>query len=192
MARNIIRMKIKVDHIEPEIWRRFLVYDTVTLHGFHKIIQTVMEWTDSHLYLFFFRGDTFSQDDGDFDAASIDSRSITLRGLHLSPRRKIHYTYDLGDNWEHTITVEKFFYDAPGGMAPLLLDGARNCPPEDCGSVPGYENIINALKNPQSAESRDLLDHYGDFAPESFDLQTIDDRLEQFRKQTVKRRKSRK
>lgn len=191
MARNIIRMKIRLDHIEPEIWRRFTVYDTVTLHKLHEIVQTVMGWTNTHLYLFFIGGDSFSVDDGDFDSVSIDSRRMTLRRLYLRPRQKIKYIYDLGDNWEHTITAEKFFDDAPEGMAPQLIEGARNCPPEDCGSIPGYEDILSAINNPSSSESQETLEFFGYFDPEFFDGQAIDNSLERFRKQTLRRKKRR-
>ena len=39
---KILQLKITLDEIEPEIWRRFLVEDNITFHQLHNIIQNVM------------------------------------------------------------------------------------------------------------------------------------------------------
>ena len=62
------------------------------------------------------------------------------------------YEYDFGDSWEHDLVVEAVLPPAPQGRPPVCLDGARACPPEDCGSVPGYEEILYVLEHPEAIE----------------------------------------
>ena len=48
----VFEMKITLLGVTPAIWRRFRVRSNITLHQFHIVLQTVMRWTDSHLYEF--------------------------------------------------------------------------------------------------------------------------------------------
>lgn len=83
---------------------------------------------------------------------------------------------DLGDNWEHVITVESFNdkpeYDPRGGA--FISDGARACPPEDVGGSDGYHDFIETLLvHPQSAEAQQMRDWAGGY----FDPQQCDIRI---------------
>jgi len=60
------------------------------------------------------------------------------------------YEYDFGDSWEHEITVQKIL-PAAGGATALCLDGAGACPPEDCGGIWGYAELLKTLKNPKTS-----------------------------------------
>ena len=104
MAR-ILQLRISLDRIKPEIWRKFLVEDSISFERLHKIIQTVMGWENYHLYDFNVNGNRFSIPDSNCDADIIDSRKVKLS--LLKPKQKFSYTYDFGDCWEHTIVVEK-------------------------------------------------------------------------------------
>ena len=58
----------------------------------------------------------------------------------------------------------------------------RACPPEDCGGVWGYTDLLTALADPDDAESEELLECLGDeFDPEAFDVDEANERLENFR-----------
>ena len=85
-------------------------------------------------------------------------------------RRSFSYEYDFGDGWRHRITIEKRLPSDPLRKPAALLDGERACPPEDCGGVPGYYNILEAKRTPRSAESREILDWLGPYQPASFKL----------------------
>ena len=53
---------------------------------------------------------------------------------------------------------------------PLCIGGARACPPEDCGGVPGYARLVAALADPDDAEHDELITWVGgNFDPEGFD-----------------------
>ena len=59
------------------------------------------------------------------------------------------YEYDFGDSWDHLITVERILPADPA-VAPRAecLEGARACPPEDCGGVGGYADLLKILRDP--------------------------------------------
>jgi len=52
--------------------------------------------------------------------------------------QKITYIYDFGDDWQHTIEVVKLNTGVAELKSILCTGGQRACPPEDCGSYPGY------------------------------------------------------
>ena len=50
------------------------------------------------------------------------------------------------------------------------LGGARACPPEDCGGVGGYENLVTVMQTPTHEEYQSTLQWLGGrFDPEKFD-----------------------
>jgi hypothetical protein len=49
---NIFQLKITLNDISPPIWRRIHVNSDTLLFDLHKIIQTTMGWTNSHLHQF--------------------------------------------------------------------------------------------------------------------------------------------
>jgi len=176
-----IQMKISLDYITPLIWRRFIVNDSITLHRFHQIIQVIMGWTDSHLYSFNINKIEYQFPDKENDSFYKDlvfgtppanSKKIKLSELNLKPKQKMKYIYDFGDDWAHTILIEKILEIDEGLKTPICIDGERNNPPEDCGSVPGYERILEVLqKKNRTEEDKELIEWVGeDFNPEEFDV----------------------
>ncbi len=88
------------------------------------------------------------------------------------------YTYDFGDNWEHILEIEKSLPPEEGVRYPLCLAGARACPPEDVGGIPGSENFLQALADANQPEHDEYLEWIGgDFDPEKFDLDEVNHRL---------------
>lgn len=84
--------------------------------------------------------------------------------------RKLTYTYDFGDNWQHTITIEATTDAAPAVEYPRYIDGAGRAPPENVGGVPGFNLFLEAMADPQHEEHRDLMRWYGrPFDPESIE-----------------------
>jgi hypothetical protein len=85
------------------------------------------------------------------------------------------YEYDFGDSWEHDIRVEKIQAPDPSWTAfAECIGGARACPPEDCGGVPGYEDLLETLKHPKRKEYKEFMEWLGgSFDPETFDLDKV-------------------
>ncbi|HEY5797419.1 MAG TPA: plasmid pRiA4b ORF-3 family protein [Bosea sp. (in: a-proteobacteria)] len=93
-------------------------------------------------------------------------RPLTDRGL-----KRFAYTYDFGDNWEHTLTIEAIGDADPGLDYPRFLDGARRAPPEDVGGIPGFEEFVEAMAKPRHPERKRLIEWFGRvFEPEDIDL----------------------
>jgi hypothetical protein len=45
-----LQLRIELLHVEPRVWRRVIVPETLTLPKLHQILQATMGWTDSHLH----------------------------------------------------------------------------------------------------------------------------------------------
>jgi hypothetical protein len=74
--------------------------------------------------------------------------------------------------------VEAIDSPVQGKRYPVCLDGARACPPEDCGGIPGYGRLLAALADPKDPEHDELAEWAPDgFDPEVFDLVAANRRL---------------
>jgi hypothetical protein len=170
------RLKIVLLGSKPMIWRRLQVPGNSTLGWLHVVVQVSMGWTNSHLHHFVTSAGLFSdprQRDGmDFtDVPEGNEFKATLEQVAPEEGTKFGYEYDFGDSWSHVIMVEKILpSDAAESKVAVCLDGARACPPEDCGGLPGYESLLKALKNPKHPQHKTLLSWLGrPFDPEAFD-----------------------
>lgn len=113
-----------------------------------------------------------------------DEDTTLLSQVVSGPGQVFHYEYDFGDSWRHEIQVEEFLPVVSQQKYPLCLDGARACPPEDCGSIPGYEDIQKALRaTHKSRDQQEIIEWLGDgYDPERFDLEAVNERLRLWRK----------
>ena len=49
---KLYQIKIQLLKIAPPIWRRVIIPSDMLLSDLHKVIQSVMGWTNSHLHQF--------------------------------------------------------------------------------------------------------------------------------------------
>jgi hypothetical protein len=176
---DLYLLRVQLAEIEPPIWRRVAVPGRRTLHDLHGILQAAMPWQDYHLYQFEIGATRYEDPNPDDRDPSIpDPRAFTLDQLKLVQGSQFQYTYDFGDDWLHNITVEGVVPLPRDFLIPVCLGGARACPPEDCGGVGGYEELIAALRRPQSAAAREYREWLGGvYDPEELDLAAINVRL---------------
>lgn len=173
MAKTVVSLKITLHGSKPPIWRRLLMPGAMTLHDLHEAIQAAMGWDGGHLHAFDLNGTAYGDPDAENDFA--DSSAMTLDRAVKSGATKFTYTYDFGDDWEHRIVVEKPQAVVPGQLYPACVAGKRACPPDDCGGMPGYEELLAILANPKHPEHRDRLAWLGDgFDPEEFSVEDAD------------------
>ena len=161
---DIAILRIELEDIDPLIWRRVAVRTSMNLKSVHGVIQAAMGWLDSHLWVFTTNGRKYSiliPNDADWNERIKDAAKTKLSALLTVGVREIGYVYDMGDNWQHRIIVEKLKAAEPGALYPQFLGGERRCPPEDCGGIPGYYEFLNNIASKQSKKRKAALDWYG-------------------------------
>lgn len=180
---TVYELHISLRYSEPLIWRSVQVTADTTLGDLHTIIQIVMEWYEEHLHDFEIRGggSPFAHRRGDAWATELelDEETVTLADLGLNAKVKFTYTYDFGDSWVHEIRRKKILRRKNDVQYPVCVDGARAAPPEDCGGMWGYQEGLEILSDPDDEDYEWVHDWMGDWDPERFDLDEINERLGQ-------------
>ncbi|MFC1524025.1 plasmid pRiA4b ORF-3 family protein [Thermodesulfobacteriota bacterium] len=181
------QLKVSLLYSKPPIWRRIQVPGGMTLARLHDVIQLCMGWTDTHLHQFMIGNDFYAipdEDDEWGEIRTLDESKFKLCDLEADMRKHCMYEYDFGDGWEHKIKIEKVIPpDDKPAPHPILLAGARACPPEDIGGPPGYEDFLAALQDPQSEEHAEMLEWYGSdpFDPDFFEMDEINKLLKKIK-----------
>jgi hypothetical protein len=173
------QLKVSLLYSEPLIWRRVQVPGNLTLAKLHDVIQLCMGWTDTHLHQFMIGRNFYGpvdMDDEWSEIKALDETKFRLCDLEADMRKRCMYEYDSGDGWQHEIEIEKVVGpDEKPSNYPVLLGGARACPPEDIGGIPGYEDFLATMSDPESKEYEDMRDWYGSdtFDPDFFEMAEI-------------------
>jgi len=118
---GLYELKVTLLETDPPIWRRIVVPADTTLGGTHRILQAVMGWMNSHLHVFTAGSVDYSEPGAEWDIPVRDERDVPLSQIARAAGDAFVYEYDLGDSWEHLITLEKI---------ARRCDGAGT----DCGS----------------------------------------------------------
>ncbi|WP_167738584.1 plasmid pRiA4b ORF-3 family protein [Cryobacterium psychrotolerans] len=175
-----VRFRVRVDLVDskPPIWRRLSLPSNLALDRLHDVLQTAFGWTNSHLHQFTLTDDPhgeetvgiltpFDVEEGDVGVLESELR---LDQFLASTGDTLRYTYDFGDNWEHTVTLEAVeaveaveAAEPPKAGAPTdatvrCLAGRRLGPPEDIGGMHSYEQVLAAALNPRDPAYSDLIE----------------------------------
>jgi len=188
---NIFQIRIDLARYRPKIWRRLLVRSDLPLYDFHLAIQIAMGWENSHLHQFIkdkkFYSEQLEEDWTWDDSHNVDYEGMTISDLLEKEKDKIEYEYDFGDGWVHEIKLEKILPADNTMKSSVCTGGALACPPEDCGGIWGYAQMLEALKDPHHEQHDETLEWIGEeFDPELFDLEVVNKLL----KKHVKYKKS--
>ena len=179
--RSIYQIKISLIGVKPPIWRTVLVSSDIGLGAFHDVIQVAMGWTNSHLHQFIANQGFYGIPDDDFELEMEDETKYKLSQLLKKEKDTITYEYDFGDSWEHKILLEKILPDDGKSVLPVCIKGKRACPPEDCGGIWGYEELLETISNPKHPDHEDMLEWLGgEFDPEEFDLEEVNGDLAKY------------
>jgi hypothetical protein len=177
---RIARVRIELDGTEPPIWRRVDVPLTTSLRGLHEVIQAVMLFEDCHLFQFDIGTRRYGIPDPEWDHEPpiLEAKNIRVGALVERAIVQFSYTYDFGDNWQHSVTIEAVTAADPALDYPRFADGARRAPPEDVGGIPGFEEFTDAMTNQRHPERKRLTTWYGRaFDPTDIDVPTINARI---------------
>ncbi len=170
---RVYQIKVTLLGVQPSVWRYFQVLSESTLYDLHCVLQVVMGWQESHLHMFAAGEDEYATryDGMDLGRGVIEDDTVTLAEVAPSKGMKFEYLYDFGDSWRHEVLVQNILEPDPHATYPVCLGGERACPPEDCGGIWGYEDLLQALRDPEHEEHDELLEWLGGtFDPEAFDL----------------------
>lgn len=173
-SEQVYQFKITLLESQPPIWRRIQVKDC-TLDKLHELIQTAMGWTNSHLHRFTIGDQRYAdpmlmeEDFEEFGCKDSTRTKISEILPKTGEQFSFLYEYDFGDSWEHGILFEGIVLAEPKKKYPLCLEGARACPPEDCGGVWGYADLVEAIQNEDHEQHEQMLEWVGSrFDPEAF------------------------
>jgi hypothetical protein len=174
---TIAILRVELEDIEPLIWRRIAVRTSMDLKTVHRVIQAAMGWLDCHLWEFTANERKYGvliPNDRDWNARIKNATTTKLSTLLATGVEEISYIYDIGDNWQHRIIIEKLKSAELGTLYPQFLGGERRCPPEDCGGFPGYYDFLANITSKQSKKRKAALDWYGaTYDPDEIDEQQI-------------------
>lgn len=170
MTHTVYTLDVRLRDISPPIWRTLEIVGSSTLENLHFALQVAMGWTNSHLHQFIIGDASYGMADVDEadDLDLEDERRFRLQDL-VKESDSFVYEYDFGDSWEHEVTVKRVAKVAKSPQ-PRCIDGARACPPEDCGGAGGYENLLKVLADPSHEEHTHLVEWSDDFQPERFEI----------------------
>ena len=180
---RVFSLRLHVVACQPRIWRRLVVRESMWLSRLHDSIQIVFDWFDYQTH-------TFNLDDLRFgnplkreEISVEDDRDVTLADLDLEHRDHFTYVYHFGEGWQVDIKVEKTGGVEKGTSYPACTAGERAGPPEDCGGVEAFHDMLACIKEPNTDLGREWLEWLGpDYNPEACDRDKINKALKKLGK----------
>lgn len=180
MSKKLVySIKITLKGSNPPIWRQLLVSSDTTLVKLHDIIQIAMGWEDEHLHAFQINGKSYTRSDMMYGESDMNDESKMQLSQVAQIQSTFTYEYDFGDGWLHEISIEGIVSTDEVKMPlPYCVKGERSCPPEDCGGIWGYADMLEKLAGPRNKERKELMEWLGgEFDSEEFDIHGVNERL---------------
>ncbi|TAH31488.1 MAG: plasmid pRiA4b ORF-3 family protein [Cytophagales bacterium] len=194
---NIYQLKIELKYIEPKITRTVLVQEDFTFSELADVLMCAFNWGGGHLWQFSFQSsglikggrkaltyiaEAYDENGFETDEDQLEASELELNEILNSERKKIEFEYDFGDSWKHEITLQKVLEKDSSLDYPICIKGARNAPPEDCGSYYGYEKILEHYANPKKfkAEIKEFEEWFGGkYDSEYFNIDEVNEAIQE-------------
>jgi Plasmid pRiA4b ORF-3-like protein len=171
---RVLCLRMVVTGTQPRVWRRLLVRETMWLSRLHDSIQIAFDWFDYQTHAFALDDLRFGNPVKRDDLNVEDDRDVTLADLNLVHRDRMTYEYQIGEGWRVDVRVEKAVPPGKGMLYPLCVAGERAGPPEDCGGLEAFHDMLACLKEPSSELGREWLGWLGpDYDPGACDLDKV-------------------
>ena len=173
------QLKITLKNSKPPIWRRCIVPAGITFSGLAEIFTEVMGWSGCRLSEFEFYYDKLKIMDN-CDEFKYNNpyygcmeASETIINELLESNDWFSYIYDSEGRWQHRVTIEKIIDDYEYDY-PQIVKYKGNCPPEDCGGIYKYYELMDALNDEKHPEH----DEYAKWAaangyPNQYDMDAV-------------------
>lgn len=156
---NGYELKITLSDSNPKIYRKLVIPESLTFEQLHEVIQIAMGWENYHLYDFYIPKKKVRVVDEEMMNPGFGSDTyISLKNpidSFLLEAKKLLYTYDMGDNWEHEIQLTKEVHKNER-IIPQVIAWQGNCPPEDCGGIGGYQYLLEVINQPEHNDYENL------------------------------------
>ncbi len=179
---TLLKIRVTLRYTEPPVWREFVVNSETPLDSFCGLLLYGMGWAGGHMHeivkgrVSYRPVSPFGMDD-EFDDEVLDAGKYTVADVLEGKGAKCRWLYDFGDSWEHEIKVLETGLEW-SGKVPCCTGGARACPPEDCGGIPGYEDLCEAMADKKHPEHASLIEWLGaKFDPGAFSLAETNKRI---------------
>ena len=194
-SKQEFHIRVKLNDAPVNIWRELVVPSNITLELLAFVLIDAMGWKHEHLYQFHGKNNTLYKNSREIKESANSFMAFLSRTqfengekisleMVLQPKgERIQFEYDYGDSWMHDLWV-KGARDYEPGEEPVikLLKAHGACPPEDCGGVWGYAELLELNKKKRkSAEDKERLEWYDipkDFDPEDCDLEWLQEDVE--------------
>lgn len=179
MSQIAYQLRIELTGSEPPVWRRIQVLGQFPLSDLHDILQTAMGWQNEHFYQFIINDRIYGDPELGSGDNRVDAETASIGSLIKRAKVGFIYEYDFDDGWEHEIIVEKIrpMPDEEAATLPRCLEGEGACPPEDCGGIFGYFELLEALNDPEHHAYPEMKRLYAHLDPMAFDIEAVNRRL---------------
>lgn len=176
---EVYRLKVSL-HDAPVKIERLIEVPDCSLGYLNEVIQAAFGWTNSHLHVFDMDREQFGppMDDNLGMVEWQDENTVRLSDLLPTKKKKLIYTYDMGDDWRHQIEIVSKTPIEKRPLYAITIEGKGHEPPEDCGGVWGYAEMLGRLKS-GTPEEFDFLE--SNYDPDFFDLKKANARLKQIK-----------
>ena len=180
---RVFTLHLSIVGTKPLVWRRMLVRESMWLSRLHDSIQVIFDWFDYQTHAFNLDDLRFGNPLKRDNLTIEDDRDVTLADLDLEHRERFTYGYHFGEGWQVAIKVEKTGKIAKGVTYPHCAAGELAGPPEDCGGLDAYHDMLACIKEPQSELGREWLEWLGpDYNPSACDVDKINKSLKKLGK----------
>ena len=149
-------------HFPSPCYRRIRVPLRQSLSDFHGMLQILFGWKDYHLHSFELEPDlplditmpeyaslACQNDWGMWDTEPMERWILLSEVLEHHPR--FWYIYDMGDRWEHEITLVGQ-ENMTAFSDPQCILALGDAPPEDVGGPDGFAELQELLQHPEDPQ----------------------------------------
>lgn len=183
-------IRIKLNNTSVKIWRELKVPSNMSMELLAYVLLSAMGWENEHYHDFTCRNGRdviFYKSDRDLKAndgflmqcnrRTYNSDKTPLSKVLGEKGKRILFEYDFGDCWQHDVWTKEIRDYEPGEEPKVtLLKGQGQCPPEDCGGVWGYEELLELMKKKRKTQDdKEELEwyftDYKTYDPGEFDLE---------------------